>query len=104
MKEAEKRGLPYVLKLKKSGKVKVLIKEVFFCRQWVEAGQGWEGVEARLQLMGWTKARRVIVLRREIREGLVLIEDGADDFQLEFGFMEMGEPVKKYGSSTEFVG
>jgi hypothetical protein len=35
---------------------------------WREAGQGWEGVECELQLQGWSRARRVIVLRRKVRE------------------------------------
>ncbi|MCX7013560.1 MAG: transposase [Candidatus Sumerlaeota bacterium] len=29
-----------------------------------DAGQGWEGVEARLRLQGWSRERRVVVLRR----------------------------------------
>ena len=33
--------------------------------KWIEAGQGWEGIESTLQLSGWDHKRRVIVLRRK---------------------------------------
>ena len=36
--------------------------------QWIDAGQGWEGVESVLQLTGWTRERRVIVLRKKLKE------------------------------------
>ena len=64
---AEARGLGYVFKLKQSGNVKKLIGQIFSKEDWVEAGQGWQGREDVLQLTGWTKARRVVVLRRPLR-------------------------------------
>ncbi len=36
--------------------------------EWQNAGQGCFGVEAELQLHGWTRQRRVIVLRRKLAE------------------------------------
>ena len=68
MAEAESRGLAFVFKLRQTSKVKRLIEDVFLREDWVEAGKGWEGVESRLRLTGWTTARRVIVLRRRLRE------------------------------------
>ena len=99
MQQAEERSLRYLFKLRKSRKVKRLLEEVFWQRDWHRAGQGWEGVEASLQLMGWTRSRRVIVLRREIKGGLVHVdekESASQACQLEFEFMETLEPVKKY--------
>lgn len=63
--EAEKRAQPYLFKLRQTSKVKALIKELD-CHfdTWKDAGCGWQGSERELQLHGWTRARRCIVLRR----------------------------------------
>ena len=64
---AEERKIRYVLKLKQSANVKKLIGTLFGKEGWVDAGQQWQGMDAELQLSGWTKARRVVVLRRPLR-------------------------------------
>lgn len=100
MKQAEERDLRYLFKLRKSAKVKKLLEEdLFWHRDWDRVGQGWEGVETNLQLMGWTRSRRVIVLRREVKGGLVHVdkkESRSMPRQLEFEFMETLEPAKTY--------
>jgi hypothetical protein len=63
---AEQRELGYLFKLKQSANVKKLIRQIFRQEEWVEAGQQWQGREDELQLSGWTKARRVVVLRRPL--------------------------------------
>lgn len=65
---AAQRQVPYLFKLKQSVKVKKLIEQLFARDQWLEAGQQWQGLEAELRLSGWSKARRVVVLRRPLRE------------------------------------
>lgn len=65
---AEQRGVAYVFKLRQTKGVVKLIEKL--ARRgdkagWAEAGQGWEGVEEELQLQGWSRKRRVIVLRRK---------------------------------------
>jgi len=86
MAEGESRGMPYLFKLRQTGKVKGLIQQAFCSGDWVRAGQGWEGVEDHLQLMGWTKRRRVVVLRRKLKGGVVAAEKSAlpDPSQLWF--------------------
>lgn len=64
---AEERSLGYLFKLKQSAQVKKLIGQIFRKEEWVEAGQEWQGREDVLRLSGWTKARRVVVLRRPLR-------------------------------------
>jgi hypothetical protein len=64
---AEERKLGYLFKLKQSANVKKLIGQIFRKEEWVEAGQHWQGSEDVLQLSGWTKERRVVVLRRPMR-------------------------------------
>jgi hypothetical protein len=67
---AEQRGMGYVFKLKQSGNVKKLIAKLFGNDQWVDAGENWQGLDTELQLSGWSKQRRVVVLRRPLRQGV----------------------------------
>jgi hypothetical protein len=70
MEGAEARKIPYLFKLKQSANVKKLIAKLFVNDQWVDAGQKWQGLDTQLRLSGWTGTRRVVVLRRPLREGL----------------------------------
>ena len=70
MEGAEERKIPYLFKLKQSANVKKLIAKLFVNDQWVDAGQKWQGLETELRLSGWTATRRVVVLRRPLREGV----------------------------------
>ena len=61
----ESRRRDYLFKLRKSTGIKALIGEIETPDEtWVDAGQGWQGCERRISLMGWSSQRRVIVLRR----------------------------------------
>jgi len=64
---AEQRHIGFLFKLKQSANVKRLIGQIFQQEGWVEAGQQWQGREDVLRLSGWSKARRVVVLRRPLR-------------------------------------
>ena len=63
---AEERSIGFLFKLKQSGNVKKLIRQVFDKPEWEDAGQNWQGRSEKLQLDGWSKERRVIVLRRPL--------------------------------------
>jgi len=66
----EQRGIPYLFKLKQSANVKRLIAQLFGNDRWVDAGQKWQGLDTELRLSGWSKTRRVVLLRRTLREGV----------------------------------
>ena len=66
--QCEARGQRYLFKLRQSPKVKTLIKLMERKSGWVDAGQGFEGIEGRLQLKAWSRERRVIVLRRLVKK------------------------------------
>ncbi len=66
MKGAEERNIGYLFKLKPSAKVKKLIGQILDREDWVEAGQNWKGRVDELRLSGWSRARRVVVLRRPL--------------------------------------
>ena len=49
---AEARDQPYLTKLRLTKNVKGLIKKLFRSSRWIDAGQGWEGLEDTLTLAG----------------------------------------------------
>lgn len=67
MGRAEGLNQGYLFKLRLTKNVKALIEKLFNAPQWEPAGQGWEGVDSEVRLSGWSKSRRVAVLRRRIR-------------------------------------
>lgn len=95
MAEAEEHGVDYLFKLKQSSGVRRLIEQAFARQDWSEAGQGWEGVEDQLRLAGWTRARRVIVLRRPVKAELAVQKKGGPG-QPELAFMETLQPGEVY--------
>jgi hypothetical protein len=70
MVEAEKRNQRYLFKLRQTTKVKKQIHELECdADAWCDAGDGWQGAERDLKLMGWTRSRRCIFLRRPAQRG-----------------------------------
>jgi hypothetical protein len=62
--EAEKRHLPCLLKLRYTAKVKTLVNQMQRTGAvWTDAGDGWQVIESELKLSGWSRARRVVLVR-----------------------------------------
>ena len=69
MKEAEARGLNFLLKLRQTPRVVKAIQMISSADgMWETAGQGWEGKWTQVQLMGWSSCRSILVLRRSHRK------------------------------------
>jgi hypothetical protein len=71
----EQRELPYLLRLRKTANVKRLVERLFRREDWSHANQqtqGWQAIEDSIRLSGWTKTRRVVVLRRRIKHDVAL--------------------------------
>ena len=65
----ESRDLKYLFKLRQSRNVKKLVEELARgVVEWKDAGCGWQGCDASLQLQGWSAPRRVVVLRRTVKK------------------------------------
>jgi len=61
---AEARDLPYLCKLRHTPKVKTLLRQMQRTgAAWQDAGDGWEVIEATLRLSGWSRERRVVLVR-----------------------------------------
>lgn len=96
MRVAEEKNIPYLFKLKSTKNVKRLIEKLMMNQDWEFAGQGWEGQEALLKLMGWEKHRRVIVLRKQVSKDVVALVDDAETKQLELSFAETNGKMRVY--------
>ena len=92
---AEARRIPYLTKLRLTRNVKRLIEKLFEIEDWVDAGQGYKGTESSLKLSGWSRSRRVIVLRRLITGDILLKRKTTKD-QLDMAFIETEGRIGKY--------
>ena len=62
--QAETRAVPHLFKLRHTAKVKLLVAQMQRTgARWQDAGDGWEVCESSLKLSGWTRARRVVLVR-----------------------------------------
>jgi hypothetical protein len=93
MAEMETLGQAYLFKLRQTAGVKRLIERQWSRRDWRAVGQGFDAVEAMLRLSGWSRARRVVVLRRRV-QGCVLAEAQAPQGQQTLLFADADDPVK----------
>lgn len=64
MLDCEQRGQPYLFRLRQTRGGQRQMEQLSRQGQWQECGQGWQGKETTLRLSGWSRPRRVIVLRR----------------------------------------
>jgi hypothetical protein len=71
MADMEEIEQAYLFKLRQSTGVKRLIERQWSRRDWQNVGQGFDAVEANLKLSGWSRARRVVVLRRAVKDSLL---------------------------------
>ncbi len=99
----------YLFKLKQSANVKKLIERQWQRKDaWQDVGQGWEARDDQLTLVGWSCARRVIVMRQAVRADLVAAspeivkgkitsskaKKQAQEQQISLHFIDENEPAK----------
>jgi hypothetical protein len=66
--------LAYLFKLRLTANVRKAIARAMGRSGWSAAGAGWEGKEDSLRLTGWSRQRRIIVMRRRLERQLALAE------------------------------
>lgn len=76
MAQAESRHQDYLFKLRLTQKPKDLIRQMERSGGWEAAGQGWEGRQSTLCLQGWSRTRRVLILRRKLEKPLEVMTLG----------------------------
>ena len=91
MRALEERTQPYLFKLRMTKRVKELVSKLASKTGWTEAGHGWQAASSELQLMGWGRKRRVVVLRRRLPKDVALTaQTGEENDQL---FLSLAEVV-----------
>ncbi|MDP2792642.1 MAG: transposase [Sulfurisoma sp.] len=93
MVEMEEIGQPYLFKLRQTAGVKRLIERQWQQGDWQDVGHGFDAVESELRLTGWSRARRVVVLRRRVK-GSLAAETGGEGQQQELHFVDSSDKVK----------
>jgi hypothetical protein len=88
MARAEREGLAYLFRLRATANVQRALERAMAERDWSDAGQGWQGKETRLRLLGWSRHRRVILLRRKFDRPLALLDRTQPEQPL-LGFAEV---------------
>lgn len=72
MRELEGMAQAYLFKLKQSAGVKRLIERLWRDTDWQDLGEGYHAAETRLALSGWQHDRRVVVVRRAVKQSLAV--------------------------------
>ena len=94
MREAEQRHLAYLFRLRTTKNVSRALQRAMTQPDWSDAGQGWQGKETTLRLQGWSRQRRVILLRRRLKRPLALVE-GGNAAQPRLSFAEVVGPDRE---------
>jgi hypothetical protein len=87
MARAEQQGLKYLFRLRMTVNVQRALQRAMRQSDWTNAGQGWQGKETTLRLQGWSRQRRIILLRRKLPRERA-ITDRANPAQPLLGFGE----------------
>jgi hypothetical protein len=99
MREAEQRGLAYLFRLRLTPNVTRAFERAMAAGQWDPAGQGWEGQSVELRLLGWSRQRRVVLLRRKLDRPLAITEAGENGQQrLSFATADPRKKVWEYAA------
>ena len=89
MARAERDGFGYLFRLRMTANVRRSMERAMNQADWADAGQGWQGQETSLRLVGWSRHRRIVLLRRKLGSHLALNERNDQGQQL-LTFMETG--------------
>lgn len=93
MSDCEVRGQKYLFRLRRSTGVKQLIRLLESQGGWCPAVNGWSGLEGQLQLSGWSRKRRVLVLRRSKPR---VASEAPDARALPWLALAMSDPLPEY--------
>jgi hypothetical protein len=99
MREAEQRRQPYLFRLRLTANVTRALDRAMAAGQWHAAGRGWEGQAIELRLHGWSRQRRVVLLRRKLDRPLAITESGDTGQQrLSFATVDPRKTVWEFGA------
>ena len=101
MSALEERGQHYLFRLRMTKRTKELTAILSAERGWSDVGQGWYGINSELQLAGWSRKRRVVVMRRRrsLHKDVELLAQAAEGDQLFLGLTDViqsHDPIWEY--------
>ena len=96
MQEAEQRHQPYLFKLRLTTGVKRAIERAMSEQDWQDAGAGWQGKDGELRLIGWSRQRRIVILRRRIERSLLVERHPAGQLSLSFAEIDGSRELWEY--------
>ena len=96
MARAEQNGLGYLFRPLMTLNVKRCLERAMQQPDWAAAGQNWQGKETVLRLQGWSRHRRIILLRRKLARD-VAMTDRANSNQPLLRFAEVGPEIRSFG-------
>lgn len=100
MSELEAINQDYLFRLRKSKNVKALINKHHCLGQWRYFNEGWEAKTDRLQLQGWDKPRRVVIIRRRVCSESVMALEVESGEQKQLAFLDGPEDMRLYEYSV----
>jgi hypothetical protein len=105
MAPAECAELAYLFRLRITRNVRRSLERAMQQSDWMDAGQGWQGNETSLRLLGWSRHRRIILLRRKLPRNLA-VSDHANPAQPQITFAEIGpdKELWEYGALVTSLG
>lgn len=94
MAEMERTEQHYLFKLRQTAGVKRLIERQWQQGDWQNVGQGFDAVEGELRLAGWSSVRRVVVLRRRVKDSMAAAGTSNENQQPTLHFIDHSDKVK----------
>lgn len=99
MQAAEQAGVHYLFKQRLTKNTQRLIERLMQGSHWAHAGQGWQAAESKLRLTGWSRTRRIVVLRRQIQKNLAVVRQDPQG-PLQLSFAELSDDITVYEYSV----
>lgn len=90
--ECEKRNQEFLFRLRMSPTIKKKIMNISPDQKWFKVNDVMEAFETKIQLMGWSRSRRVIITRKRISHNK--IENKTEQSEIQLGF-ELGDEIVK---------
>jgi hypothetical protein len=100
MTEMEAINQRYLFKLKRSNNVKKLIYRHHCLGEWTYINKEWEAKEDVLQLQGWEKERRVVVVRRRLSSDHIIGIECEKEVHQQLAFIDGPEDIRAYEYSV----
>lgn len=99
MQQAEQSNVAYLFKLRLTKNIRRTIERLMLGSYWEKAGQGWQASETTVRLSGWSRSRRIIVMRRQLPKNLAVVSESQEGPK-QLSFTELCDDITVYEYSV----